>query len=159
MEDVNSCLYLDSFGDILMFFRLWLSLSVSSPSDMCCICVPALGCTASEKYFVPLEKTEMNYKKAYIIWSNLQGKSVPEKEWHPNHVVTLGQNLPRGKGISYSWASPISRKVHNIAVCEDSEEDFLNISMLKVINKRLHVEVRFMLAQIQQQNGNKHLTD
>ena len=53
----------------------------------------------------------------------------------------------------------MSRNVLNIAVCEDSEEDFLNISMLKVINNRLHVEVRFMLAHIQQQNGNKHFID
>ena len=144
---MNSCVYLESFGDILMFFRLRLSLSVLSPSDMCCICVPVLWCTASEKYFVPLEKTEMNYNTAYIIWSkkhfvplektemnyntayiiwsNLQGNSVPEKEWHPNHVVTLCQNLPRGKWISYSWACPLSRNVLNIAVCEDSKEDFL----------------------------------
>ena len=118
---------------------------------------PALWCTASEKYFVPLEKTEMNYNTAYIIWSNLQGNSVPEKEWHPNHVVTLCQNLPRGKWISFSWASPISRNIFNTAVCEDSEEDFLNISMLNVINNRLHVEVRFMLAHFQQQNLNKYL--
>ena len=126
---------------------------------MWCICIPALWCTTSGKYCVPWEKTEMNYNTAYIIWSNLQGNSVPEKEWHTNHVVTLCQNLPRGKWISYSWASPISRNVFNIAVCEDSEEDFLNISMLKVINNRLHVEVRFMLAHIQQHNGNKHFTD
>ena len=65
----------------------------------------------------------------------------------------------RGKWISYSWASPISRNVLNIAVCEDSEEDFLNISMLKVINNRLTVEVRSMLAHIQNQNGNKHFID
>jgi len=28
MEDVNSCVYLESFGDLLMFFRLRLSLYV-----------------------------------------------------------------------------------------------------------------------------------
>ena len=141
------------------FFRVRLSLSVLSPSDMCCICVPVLWCTASEKYVMPLEKTEMNYNTAYIIWSNLQGNSVANKEWHTNHVVTLCQNLPRGKWISYSWASPISRNVLNIAVCEDIEENFLSISMLKVINDRLLVEVRFMLAHIQQQNVNKHFID
>ena len=118
---------------------------------MCCICVTALWCTTSDRYFVPLEKTEMNYNTAYIISSNLQGNR--------NHVVTLCQNLPRGKWISYSWASPITRNVLYTAVCEDSEENFLNISMLKVLNNRLHVEVRFMLAHIQQQNGNKHFID
>ena len=88
IEDVNSCVYLESFGDVLMFFQIAaFFVCLISFRHVLYLCTLHYG----EKYFGPFEKTETNYNTAYIIWSNLQENSVPEKEWHPNHVVALSK--------------------------------------------------------------------
>ena len=89
---------------------------------------------------IPFEIPEVN-KKLYIMCSNVQGNCLPEKEWHPNHFVTLIKIYPVENETSTAIAAN-AEELSPIAEFEESDDDSFNTSLINSIINEMNVEVR-----------------
>ncbi|XP_060555894.1 variable charge X-linked protein 3B-like [Ruditapes philippinarum] len=90
--------------------------------------------------FVPFQKAELNKNKVYIMWSNLQGNGLPEKEWHPNHFVTLIKMYPAEEKETSTVIAADVEELSPMAEFEDSDDDSFNASLINSIINELNVE-------------------
>jgi hypothetical protein len=81
------------------YMGIWQVAALSNVLQSCVVSVyPQYGGQTVRsdlnRTFLPFQKTETNKSKVYIMWSNIQGNRLTEKEWHPNHFVLLIKMYP-----------------------------------------------------------------
>lgn len=73
-------------------------------------------------------KIDINAKEVYIMWSNVHGTKLPEKDWHPNHFVPLLRtNVLSAESDDEEALSPI------YDFDEDAQDSFMDSSLVHTI--------------------------